>query len=218
VRPPGARPAAQAILTTHTDKNNDGPCDHGRHIWGVIRRKTLAASGLAGVDLTYSEVGATAGVLPPGYRHVRREAEFRCSRDGFLCAAEALFRWDVHRMAGLSVASSGPANQAGTVAVLGFAIWGLTIQAPCRVVYKVEEHDRRSFAYGTLPGHPEVGEQAFALAFDPRGSVVCSVVAFSRPATILARIGGPVTAWTQDRLVGRYVTSLGQIATRGGSS
>jgi NAD(P)-dependent dehydrogenase (short-subunit alcohol dehydrogenase family) len=35
--------------------------------------------------------------------------------------------------------------------------------APCRVVYVTEEARRFSFAYGTLPGHPEQGEVAFAM-------------------------------------------------------
>ena len=35
------------------------------------------------------------------------------------------------------------------------------VRAPCRVVYVVDEPDRRGFAYGTLPGHPEIdGELA----------------------------------------------------------
>jgi uncharacterized protein (UPF0548 family) len=28
---------------------------------------------------------------------------------------------------------------------------------PCRVVYVVDEPRRAGFAYGTLPGHPEIG-------------------------------------------------------------
>ena len=38
---------------------------------------------------------------------------------------------------------------------------------PCRVVYVVDEPDRRGFAYGTLPGHPESGEELFLVRYDP---------------------------------------------------
>lgn len=39
----------------------------------------------------------------------------------------------------------------------------LRLRAPCRVVYTVTESRRRGFAYGTLPGHPECGEEAFVI-------------------------------------------------------
>jgi uncharacterized protein (UPF0548 family) len=35
------------------------------------------------------------------------------------------------------------------------------------VVYVVDEHDRRGFAYGTLRGRPESGEELFAVGYDP---------------------------------------------------
>ena len=41
------------------------------------------------------------------------------------------------------------------------------VQAPCRVVYVVDEPDRRGFAYGTLPGHAESGEELFLVRYDP---------------------------------------------------
>ena len=41
------------------------------------------------------------------------------------------------------------------------------LQAPCRVVYVIDEPDIRGFAYGTLPGHPESGEERFVGAPRP---------------------------------------------------
>ncbi|HEV8560641.1 MAG TPA: DUF1990 family protein [Actinophytocola sp.] len=46
--------------------------------------------------------------------------------------------------------------------------------APGRVVHVVEEEHRRGFAYGTLPGHPECGEEAFLLERHADGTVTCS--------------------------------------------
>src|SRR3712207_7231330 len=59
-----------------------------------------------------------------------------------------------------------------------------------RVVYTVEEPDRAGFAYGTLPGHPERGEELFLLDRAPDGQLRLTISAFSRPATWLARAGG----------------------------
>ena len=44
---------------------------------------------MAGVDLTYAEVGATRGALPAGYQHVRRSAPIGHGRARFEEAADA---------------------------------------------------------------------------------------------------------------------------------
>jgi uncharacterized protein (UPF0548 family) len=68
--------------------------------------------------------------------------------------------WDMHRRAGLSVRSSHERVVEGAVAVVRVG-WGrLGVDAPVRVVYVIDEADRQGFAYGTLPGHPESGEEA----------------------------------------------------------
>jgi uncharacterized protein (UPF0548 family) len=56
----------------------------------------------------------------------------------------------------------------------------------------VDEPHRFGFAYGTLPGHPESGEEAFVIDDTDQG-VVFQIVAFSRPAAALARLGTPVS-------------------------
>jgi uncharacterized protein (UPF0548 family) len=38
------------------------------------------------------------------------------------------------------------------------------MRAPCRVIYTITEPRRKGFAYGTLPGHPESGEEAFTIS------------------------------------------------------
>jgi uncharacterized protein (UPF0548 family) len=53
-------------------------------------------------------------------------------------------------------------------------------------VYVVSETGRSGLAYGTLPRHPESGEEAFLLEQQDDGTVTFTVTAFSRPATALA--------------------------------
>ena len=57
-------------------------------------------------ELTYPEVGATAGELPSGYRHVVRDAVLGHGADVFDRCVRALLHWDVHRGAGLDVRAS----------------------------------------------------------------------------------------------------------------
>jgi uncharacterized protein (UPF0548 family) len=70
---------------------------------------------------------------------------------------------------------------------------GLWAPAPCRVVYVVDQADQFGFAYGTLPGHPEMGEVAFIISRDGAGRIDFRVRSFSRTVEPLARLGAPVT-------------------------
>ena len=84
----------------------------------------------------------------------------------------------------------------------------LGVSAPVRVVYVVDEGRRRGFAYGTLPGHPESGEEAFVVEHLEDDTVRFAITAFSRPATLLAKLGGPVSRLVQSRVTNRYLRAV----------
>jgi uncharacterized protein (UPF0548 family) len=153
--------------------------------------------------LTYPEVGATAGELPAGYHHLRRSRNLGPADLDEL--AERLFAWEVQRLSGLTV--DGPRVAQGVDVVVGFGLGPVRIPAPCRVVYVVTEPDRRGFAYGTLPGHPESGEEAFLLSRNGN-DITFEIVAFSRPARWFSRLGAPVARRVQSRITDRYLAAL----------
>ncbi|BBX93075.1 DUF1990 domain-containing protein [Mycolicibacterium boenickei] len=156
-------------------------------------------------SLTYSEVGATAGELPAGYRHTRASAVIGTGRDRFDQAAENVLKWGMQRGAGLRVQATSEAAAVGTELIVRLG----PVPAPCRVVYVLDEPDRRGFAYGTLAGHPESGEELFSVRYDPATDEVhAEVVAFSRPATWWSRLGGPVTRLLQRVVTRRYLTGI----------
>ncbi|MCU1535117.1 MAG: hypothetical protein JWR53_1598 [Glaciihabitans sp.] len=70
----------------------------------------------------------------------------------------------------------------GDTAVLHIRVFGIPFRAPVRVVYVVDEPSRKGFGYGTLPGHPESGEESWIVERSDDGSVWLNVRAFSRPA------------------------------------
>lgn len=163
----------------------------------------MKLSDLAGRPLSYVEVGATAGRLPAGYHHVRLSARIGAGRGRFEQAGAAVMRYGMLRGAGLRVAATTEVAEVGTD-VLGklgpFA-------APCRVVYVVDEPNRRGFAYGSLPGHAVAGEEMFGVRYDPADeSVHAEVVAFSRPATWWSQIGAPVASLVQRVVTRRYLS------------
>ncbi|MFP5348036.1 MAG: DUF1990 family protein [Actinomycetes bacterium] len=160
-------------------------------------------------QLTYPEVGATAEArLPAGYRHVRWTARVGTGRARFDQAAEDLMSWEVHRDAGLRVTASAPTAQKGAVAVLEAGRPPLTIPAPCRVVYDLDGDRRRGFAYGTLPGHPEIGEAAFVVELAEDDAVTFAVTTFSRPSSWFYHLGSPIARLAQDGITRRYLRVL----------
>lgn len=173
-----------------------------------MRRGGSDLSTLSTAALTYPEVGATLADLPRGYRTLTRRRVIGRGRARFEEAVRAVLGWDLHRRAGLGVRASSPTVVEGAVAVLRVG-WGpLGMHAPVRVVRVIDESRRQGFAYGTLPGHPESGEESFVVEMDDAGEVVVAITAFSRHATPLARLGGPVTAFVQSRITERYLHAV----------
>jgi uncharacterized protein (UPF0548 family) len=83
------------------------------------------------------------------------------------------------------------------------------LRIPVRVVYVVDEPTRQGFAYETLTGHPESGEEAFVV--ERRGEAVWLVVtAFSRPAYAVLWLGYPVLRAFQEVYTRRYLRALAQ--------
>ncbi|HEV2779007.1 MAG TPA: DUF1990 domain-containing protein [Actinophytocola sp.] len=163
---------------------------------------------LRAARLTYPEVGRTAGTMPQGYRSVNRTRRLPAGTD-FDTVTHDLLHWQAHRRAGLRVAASGDRATPDAVVELSIGIGWLAVRAPCRVVYVVDEPRRRGFAYGTLPGHPESGEELFLLERHDDGSVTFTITAFSRPASALAKLAGPLGRRIQDAVTDRYVRALG---------
>jgi len=178
---------------------------------GCVDDQSLTAEQrdrLSQAELSYPEVGRTRAELPPGYHHVVREGRLGQGQAVFQRATEALFGWQLQRRAGVRVLPSTPTvtDSADAILLLGFGT--LAIQAPVRVVYVIDEPQVKGFAYGTLPGHPESGEEAFVVELRPDSSVVCRITAFSRPVSRLARLGGPLATLTQSWVTNRYLRSL----------
>ncbi len=174
----------------------------------VERLPAAREQQLQSLPLTYDEVGATAGVLPGGYDHVNRSAPIGRGREDFERAADAVLRWQVQARSGLRVLASGPVVSPGSVVELRIGPGPVAVRIPCRVVYLVDEPDRRGFGYGTLPGHPETGEESFVVRLRADGNVVLDVTAFSKPAWRAAKLAPPLAKAAQMVVIARYLRSL----------
>jgi uncharacterized protein (UPF0548 family) len=156
-----------------------------------------------GLPFTYAAVGATAGTPPAGYVVDRSRVKLGEGEAVFRSATAALRRWEQFNLGWVEAWPSDTPIRAGeVVAVMGRAV-GLWWLNACRVVYPVDETGPTStfgFAYGTLPGHVESGEERFLVEWDKgNDGVWYDILAFSRPHQFSARLGYPVVRRLQKR-------------------
>jgi uncharacterized protein (UPF0548 family) len=159
-------------------------------------------------DFTYEAVGATRGTLdacPPGFRPMNVRTRIGEGEGVFRRAAEALLTWEMHREMGVGIDAT--ADRAAPDVDVTVTLAGI-LTAPCRIIWTVEEPRRAGWAYGTLDGHPESGEEAFVVDRTGDGTVWLTVAAFSRPEAWYARAGGPVTRAFQRAYARRCGTVL----------
>ncbi|MFJ2717222.1 DUF1990 family protein [Streptomyces sp. NPDC087437] len=156
---------------------------------------------------TYEEVGATReqGHCPPGFQPLHVRTRIGEGEEVFRRASEAVMTWEMHRALGVGIETSADRAAPGvdvTVTLAG------VVRAPCRVVWTEQEPRRAGWAYGTLPGHPECGEESFLVDRTGDGTVWLTVTAFSRPAKWYARVAGPATRGLQHAYARRCGTTL----------
>ncbi|WP_034277120.1 DUF1990 family protein [Actinospica robiniae] len=169
---------------------------------------------------TYPEVGATedAGRLPSGYRYLEHRMRVGTGARDFATAGDAVLDWRLHAGMHVRPRADRPRAEAGARVTVHLGpnrpSW-LCIAAPCEVVWTADEPRRRGFAYGTLLGHPERGEESFIVewdgpedsaeaagAADPEraaetGAVWLTVRAFSVGAKWYSRAAGPIVPLLQ---------------------
>ncbi len=175
-------------------------------------RDFLAAQ--TALDFTYAGVGTTATTPPPGYTVDRTRAKLGEGENAFLAAKAALARWDHFRLGWMETAPANTPIQVGSCVAIVARVMGLWWLNACRIVYVVGEAgpvSRFGFAYGTLPGHAETGEERFLIEWDrANDSVWYDIIAFSRPNHVLARLAYPLTRRTQKRFARDSVAAMQQ--------
>lgn len=155
------------------------------------------------LPFTYTEVGATREDAPPGYTVDRYRVRLGGGESIFERARDAVRGWKMFDLGWVSLCYPDLPIQAGTTVAVLARHYGFRSLNAARIVYTVEEHgpvERYGFAYGTLPGHGERGEERFTVEWDrEEGSVHYDVLAFSRPNQFLAWVGYPFARLLQRR-------------------
>lgn len=170
---------------------------------------------------SYPDRGATRAAaldgapLPAGWNHLRHTVRVGHGPAALAAAGRCIRGWDMHRGAGITVAASAPEADVGVTTVSGIGAGPFRLAAPCRVLWTVDEPDRVGFGYGTLPGHPEVGEEAFVARADADGVVWFTVLAFSRSGRWYTRLAGPLVRVFQRLAARAYARSVRRAVAAG---
>jgi len=162
----------------------------------------------ASASLTYEPIGASLDetIVVPGGLERRRWAAELDGDEAFDRAVQAVKAWGVHRGAGLLVEADGELAVGTNVAMCAPLPVGY-VDVTCRVVVVIDEVDRYGFAYGTLPVHPERGEESFVIS-QTNAVATFTIRAVSRPAHPLARLVPRVADALQHRAAERYLAAM----------
>jgi len=161
------------------------------------------------LDVTYKEVGQSfSDVCPSGYQPGHYVMELGKSEGTFERAVAALEAWGSHQTRWTKVFPEFPSIVVGESVIVMIGFNTLSIAAPCRIVRVVDDEDRFGFAYGTLPGHPEQGEESFLITRSSDGSVTFVIKSFSRPQGKALRLASPISQLIQSRVTKQYLNAM----------
>ena len=144
--------------------------------------------------MSYEQIGISlsGGPLPRGWGRSEGAAQLGSGEAVWQAARESLRDWSAHRGARVTVEPERAPLVEGTVVAVTAGIPLLAIVGVCRIVRVIDEADRFGFAYGTVPPHPEVGEESFLLTRDAAGAVTFTVRSVSRAVALPARLAPPI--------------------------
>jgi uncharacterized protein (UPF0548 family) len=173
-------------------------------------RRMLAET--AGAPFSYRDAGASRGPAPSGYRPIERRAVVGHGPAAFQRLADGIVSWQVHRESGVAVLAAAPRAAPAVEVALAARTAGLVIVMSCRVIYVLDQPTRKGFAYGSLPGHPEAGEETFIAEIADDGAVTFAVGGFSRPGTVLTTFVSPFARALAGRAIDHYLVAARKIA------
>lgn len=164
--------------------------------------------------LTYQPAGATRPgheawpATPAGLRRFEQTIAIGRGDDVWRAAAHAVLNWEVKQRSGFRVHPDEPVS-AGAEFQISFG-WGpLAVHEPVRIVAVTDTAVRCGFAYGTLPGHPVSGEEAFIVHRDADGTVFLTLRSLTQAAPSgFWRQAFPVLLVAQRVFRRRYLRSL----------
>ena len=163
------------------------------------------------LDFTYPEVGATNANPPAGYTIDHNRVQLGYGETVYRAAVAALKEWRQFDLGWVTIVPRGVPIEVGEILAVkarAFGTWSLNAS---RVVYVIDESRRFGYAYGTLPGHIECGEERFLIEWNADDSVWYDIYAFSRPRHPLVRASFPFARMLQKKFARESMLRVKQL-------
>jgi len=152
------------------------------------------------LDITYAARGASANAEKvPGFDNDFQRVSIGQGAAAFEQACNAIRQWRMFPKPWTIILPPNTPIQSGETVAMYAKAFGLWWRNSCRIIYVVNEQGRFGFAYGTLPGHIECGEELFQVEQDENGQVWYTLRAFSKPKRWYAKIAYPLMRMFQAR-------------------
>lgn len=154
------------------------------------------------LPFSYPEVGRTRKDAPvPGYDNDLNFIELGRGDAIWSAAKEAVRQWKMFPGGWACIFPGDTPVREGETVAMSARVLGSWWLNSCRIVYVIDNDHQFGFAYGTLPGHVECGEELFLVEKTDEGAVRYVIKAFSRPRFWMARLGYPLARWHQKKFV-----------------
>ncbi|MET1063548.1 MAG: DUF1990 domain-containing protein [Arthrobacter sp.] len=169
-------------------------------------------------ELNYKGVGSTEHGPPPADAEcLVTQAYVGQGMATYRRVVQGMLTWQLQKRAGLRVRAETDGVVPGARVVSGFGVGPFRIAAPCEVVWvrrpvPGDGPQSAGFGYGTLPGHPVRGEEAFEISIDATGLVLIQISAFGVPSNWFYAAGGALTKRARAHITSRYIRSAQELA------
>jgi uncharacterized protein (UPF0548 family) len=158
---------------------------------------------------TYANVGATrTGAVITGFKTDTYSVHVGRGQAVFQAAKRMLEGWQIHQARGLQLCTDGHNLETQQTVVLVARVLFVNVMCACRVTYIINEARAFGFAYGTLPAHPECGEERFLVEWLENDEVRFSLFSFSKPSSLLFWLAYPVGRLLQRVYSHRYLQAM----------
>ncbi len=144
-------------------------------------------------DFNYPAVGSTREAkAPAAYDHDFNWVKLGEGDAVWVAAKNAIRQWQMFPGGWAYIRPEAAPIRAGEVVAMTIRVMGFWWLNACRIVYVLDDDRQFGFAYGTLPGHAERGEELFMVERLEDGTVRYCIRAFSRPRHWMARLAYPL--------------------------
>jgi len=170
-------------------------------------------------DFSYPEIGATKNNAPSGYVVDHNRLKLGSGKADYERAKTAVRQWKMFAFDWVTLYYDDTPIEAGKTVAILVNHFGFYSLSSARIVYTIDESaeiERYGFAYGTLREHEEIGEERFSVEFHhDSGEVWYDLYAFSKPGSLLARIGYPLSRYLQRSFARDSKMSMLDFITKG---